>query len=136
MTIGAKRIYDPPSPDDGYRVLVDRLWPRGIKRETMHIDAWLKDVAPSDALRRWFGHDRKKWSAFRRRYASELRRRPNDWWPILKAAKRGPVTLLYGARDQEHNHAVALADYLRTVRLPVRRNVGHRRGDAGSRRRV
>jgi len=111
--IRVKRVYEPSAPDDGARFLVDRLWPRGMKREALQLDGWLKEVAPSDTLRRWFGHDPKKWEEFRRRYFVELDGRPEAWRLILEAARRGKVTLLYGARDTEHNNAVALGAYLR-----------------------
>ena len=113
MTIKVKRVYEPSVPNDGACFLVDRLWPRGMKREALQLDGWLKEVAPSDTLRRWFGHDPKKWEEFRRRYFVELDGRPEAWRPILEAARRGHVTLLYGAKDTEHNNAVALGDYLR-----------------------
>jgi uncharacterized protein YeaO (DUF488 family) len=110
--IKIKRAYDPPARGDGKRFLIDRLWPRGVKKETLRLDAWLKEVAPSDALRRWFGHDPAKWDEFQRRYFAELDARPDAWHPILRAAQRGNVTLIYGARDTEHNDAVALKAYL------------------------
>jgi uncharacterized protein YeaO (DUF488 family) len=113
VTIKVKRVYEPSAPNDGACFLVDRLWPRGMKREALQLDGWLKEVAPSDTLRRWFGHDPKKWEEFRRRYFVELDGRPEAWRPILEATRRGNVTLLYGARDTEHNNAVALSDYLR-----------------------
>lgn len=107
-----KRAYEPASPDDGIRILVERLWPRGIKKDALKLDAWLKDVAPSDGLRRWFGHEPKKWNGFRERYFAELDADPQDWEAILKAARRGRVTLTYSSRDTEHNNAVALREYL------------------------
>ena len=110
--IRLKRVYEPTDPDDGRRFLVERLWPRGTKKEALSLDGWLKDVAPSDGLRRWFGHDPARWSEFRRRYATELDARPDAWRPILLAARDGPVTLLFSARDTEHNNAVALKSYL------------------------
>jgi uncharacterized protein YeaO (DUF488 family) len=110
--IQIKRVYDPLAPEDGARFLVDRLWPRGVKKEALRVDGWLKEVAPSDVLRRWFGHDPTKWAEFQRRYSSELAARPEAWQPILKAARRGNVTLLYGAHDRQHNNAVALKAYL------------------------
>jgi uncharacterized protein YeaO (DUF488 family) len=110
--IQIKRVYDPSAPEDGARFLVDRLWPRGVRREALSLDGWLKDVAPSDALRRWFGHDPTRWDEFRHRYAAELDGKPAAWQPILDAARRGDVTLLYGTRDTEHNNAVALKAYL------------------------
>jgi uncharacterized protein YeaO (DUF488 family) len=110
--IQVKRAYDPAGPDDGARFLVDRLWPRGIKREALKLDGWLKDVAPSDGLRRWFGHDPVKWDEFRQRYFTELDSKPEAWQPISQAARQGNVTLLFGARDVEHNNAAALKAYL------------------------
>ncbi len=110
--IKIKRAYDPPVRGDGKRFLVDRLWPRGIAKEKLRLDAWLKDVAPSDALRKWFRHDPAKWDEFQRRYFAELDAHPAAWQLILDAARRGTVTLVYGARDTEHNDAVALKAYL------------------------
>lgn len=111
--IKARRVYKPQAPDDGARFLVDRLWPRGLKKEGLRIEAWLKDVAPSDSLRRWFGHDPKRWDEFKRRYYCELDAKLKTWQPVLEAARKGKATLLYAARDQKHNNAVALRDYLR-----------------------
>lgn len=110
--IKIKRIYEPASARDGKRFLVDRLWPRGIKRDALSRDDWLREVAPSDALRRWFAHEPSRWNTFQRRYAAELDRRPEVWRPLLEAARRGTVTLLYSARDHKHNNAVALNNYL------------------------
>jgi uncharacterized protein YeaO (DUF488 family) len=110
--IKVKRTYDPPESDDGARFLVDRLWPRGVKKEDLHLDGWLKDVAPSDDLRRWFGHDPAKWEEFQRRYFAELDGKAQALRPIQDAARQGNVTLLYSARDMEHNNAVALRAYL------------------------
>lgn len=107
-----KRAYDRAVVSDGARYLVDRLWPRGVKKDAMHLTGWLEDVAPSDKLRRWFGHDPKKWEEFQRRYAAELDANPASWRPLVDAAKRGDVTLLFGARDSEHNNALALQRYL------------------------
>lgn len=108
----AKRVYEAAVPADGTRFLVERLWPRGMKKESLKMDGWLKDVAPSDALRRWFGHDPAKWIEFCRRYWTELDTLKEAWHPILKTAQRGTVTLLYSARDTEHNNALALKAYL------------------------
>ncbi len=106
-----KRAYEPAAPGDGRRVLVDRLWPRGVSKDEAHIDLWLKEVGPSTALRKWFGHDPVRWDEFRRRYDEEL-----DGNPAVEQLRQiiaqGPVTLVYGARDTEHNQAVALAQYL------------------------
>lgn len=110
--IHTKRVYDPPARGDGTRFLVERLWPRGIKKQELDATAWLKDVAPSTELRQWFAHDPAKWSAFKRKYFAELDKAETAWKPILQAARRGNVTLLYSARDTEHNNAVALKAYL------------------------
>ncbi len=110
--IRVRRVYEPPTPDDGARFLVDRLWPRGVTKEALRLDGWLKDAAPSDALRRWFGHDPARWDEFQRRYRDELNGRPEAWRPVVEAARRGDVTLLFGARDTDHNNAVALKVYL------------------------
>lgn len=110
--IKVKRVYNLLESDDGARFLVDRLWPRGMKKEALRLDGWLKDVAPSDELRRWFGHDPARWDEFQRRYFDELDRRPDAWRPLVEAARRGDVTLLFAARDADRNNAVALKDYL------------------------
>jgi uncharacterized protein YeaO (DUF488 family) len=110
--IQTKRVYEPRKRGDGTRFLVDRLWPRGIKKEDLRTVGWLKEVAPSDELRHWYSHDPDKWSEFKRRYKAELDKRPEAWEPILKAARRGTVTLLYSARETELNNAVALKEYL------------------------
>ncbi|HET6630406.1 MAG TPA: DUF488 domain-containing protein [Woeseiaceae bacterium] len=110
--IRIKRTYESRSRDDGTRLLVDRLWPRGMKKEALAMDAWLKDVAPSPELRRWFGHRVERWAEFRKRYKAELDEKPEAWRPILDAARKGDVTLLYSARDVEHNGAIVLRDYL------------------------
>ncbi len=112
MEIRVKRIYEPPETADGYRLLVDRLWPRGVSRESASLDAWMKEVAPSSELRRWFGHDASRWQEFKRRYAVELGTRQDLVAEILSLARDRPVTLLYSARDTDHNQAVALAEYL------------------------
>ena len=107
-----KRVYESAQSSDGTRFLVDRLWPRGIKKEKLTMRAWLKDVAPSPALRKWFGHDPAKWQEFQQRYQVELESNPEAWKPILEAAKQGDVTLLYSARDSEHNSAILLKGFL------------------------
>ncbi|AFU59815.1 MAG: DUF488 family protein [Nitrososphaera sp.] len=115
MTILTKRVYDLPSKDDGYRILVDRLWPRGISKSDAEVDMWLKDVAPSDSLRRWFNHRPERWGEFKSRYFQEFAK--HDKKDLLqqirtKEAEVGVVTLLYGAKDQLYNNAVALKEYL------------------------
>lgn len=110
--IKLKRAYDPISRSDGPRFLVERLWPRGLTKEKLHITAWLKEVGPSTELRKWFGHDPEKWDTFRRRYARELDAQPEAWLPILSSARRGTVTLVYSSHDVAHNNAVALQEYL------------------------
>ena len=107
-----KRAYEVAARSDGKRFLVERLWPRGIKKSDLQIDAWLKDVAPSTELRRWFSHDPAKWQEFRRRYSAELERNPQSWQPIIEAARQKTVTLIYSSHDSEHNNALALRDYL------------------------
>jgi uncharacterized protein YeaO (DUF488 family) len=110
--IQIKRVYEGVTQQDGSLFLVDRLWPRGVKKEELALAGWLRDVAPSDDLRRWFGHDTARWEEFRRRYTAELDGKPESWRPILEAARQGKVTLLYSARDREHNQAVVLQEYL------------------------
>lgn len=112
MSLCVKRVYDPAAPADGYRVLVDRLWPRGMKKEDAALDLWLKELAPSRELREWFGHEPARWEGFRHRYAGELDAAAEHWRPLLTRARRGRVTLLHAARDEEHNNAVALKVYL------------------------
>ena len=109
-----KRAYEEPGDGDGARYLIDRLWPRGVTKAALKIDGWLKDVAPSQTLRRWFNHDPEKWNEFRRRYFAELDAKPESWATLVEAARKGPVTLVYSAHDTEHNNGVALAEYLRT----------------------
>jgi uncharacterized protein YeaO (DUF488 family) len=118
-SIAIARAYDAPTEAAGLRFLVDRLWPRGIKKEALHLDGWLKDVAPSTGLRQWFGHDPTRWTAFRERYETELGAKREAWQPILDAARKQPVTLVFGAKDLEHNHALVLCAFLRS-KLPGR----------------
>ncbi len=110
--IACKRIYDPPGADDGRRLLVDRLWPRGVSREAARLDDWLKELAPSDGLRRWFGHNPALWEEFRARYREELKTHVEMLDDLRAEAKRGSVTLLFAARDTEHNNAVVLKEML------------------------
>ena len=110
--IRIKRTYDPPARGDGRRILVERLWPRGMTKEAVAADAWMKEVAPSTELRKWFDHREERWKEFQRKYRKELDANPAAWEPILDASKRGPVTLLYSAHDTLHNAALVLRDYL------------------------
>jgi uncharacterized protein YeaO (DUF488 family) len=121
--IKLKRAYDPVSPSDGIRLLVERLWPRGLSKEKLKLDGWIREVGPTTELRKWFGHDPPKWSQFRARYFRELDSRPETWRSIASQAKRGTVTLVYSSHDEEHNNAVALREYLqlKTGRRPAPR---------------
>jgi len=110
--VRVKRVYEPADDGDGKRFLVERLWPRGMKKEALQLAGWIRDVAPSDALRRWFGHDPAKWEEFHRRYRAELEQNHEAWQSLLAEAGQGGVTLLYSARDQEHNNAIALKSFL------------------------
>ena len=111
-TIQIKRVYEPIAKQDGARFLVERLWPRGMKKEALHMEAWCKNPAPSGDLRRWFNHDPAKWKEFQRRYWAELANNPAASEQLLDAAKQGNITLLYSAHDTEHNNAVVLKLYL------------------------
>ena len=113
--IRVKRAYEPPHSSDGIRVLVDRLWPRGRSKADLSIDFWLKDVAPSAALRKWFDHDTKKWGEFRTRYEAELGTKRDAIDSLIRHGSKGTVTLVFAAHDSEHNNAVVLADFLRKV---------------------
>ena len=116
--INVRRVYDLAGPDEGTRFLVDRLWARGLKREALGA-TWLREVAPSNELRQWFSHDPQKWNEFQQRFALELDGKPEAWQPIVEAAQSGTVTLLYSARETEHNNAVALKAYLeRMMKAP------------------
>lgn len=112
MPLRIKRIYEPADNDDGKRILVDRLWPRGVSKNDAHIDAWVKDVAPSAELRRWFGHDPKKWDEFRRRYQDELKKNSTAVEELKEQIGQTTATLLYGAKDRQHNNAVVLIDFI------------------------
>jgi uncharacterized protein YeaO (DUF488 family) len=110
--IQLKRAYEKPSPRDGFRVLVERLWPRGVSKGEAHLDLWLKEVAPSTELRQWFGHDPKKWAEFRKRYRAELKEHRDALKLLRSKAREGTVTLVYAARDEEHNGALVLKKVL------------------------
>jgi uncharacterized protein YeaO (DUF488 family) len=112
-----KRIYEAPERGDGFRVLVDRVWPRGVSKERAHLDLWLKDIAPSDALRKWFGHDPKRWAEFAAKYRKELKGKKELVQQLRQLeAEHGTITLLYSAHDEEHNQAVALSAFLKGAR--------------------
>lgn len=110
--IRLKRAYEPAAAEDGARILVDRLWPRGVSKAKLALDAWIKDIAPSDALRRWFGHDPERWSEFRRRYMAELSQHADLIEELRGRARKGTLTLVYAARDEAHNDAVVVRDAL------------------------
>ena len=112
MLIDLKRAYDPPTKSDGRRILVDRVWPRGIAKDDLQIDAWLKDLAPSTELRKWFRHDSARWDEFRKRYVQELDQSPDAFAELVEKARAGHVTLVFGAKDTQHNNAVALREHL------------------------
>ena len=114
MPIAIKRAYDPASPGDGYRVLVDRLWPRGVTKDKLKIDAWMKDIAPSADLRKWYGHQLEKWPEFRKRYRAELQKASADLLrELTQRARKGKVTLVIGARDAEHANGTVIAELVR-----------------------
>lgn len=108
MDIRVKRVYEPATPNDGYRVLVDGIWPRGVSKSDLAADEWRKELAPSKSLRQWFGHDPDKWDEFQRRYREELAKRQDDLARLRDLAGQGSLTLLYAARDENHNNALAL----------------------------
>jgi uncharacterized protein YeaO (DUF488 family) len=132
MDIRLKRAYDPASPADGHRVLIDRLWPRGVSRRRAKLDHWEKQLAPSPELRRWFGHDPSRFDDFRRRYIEELRNECPRLTALRRQARQGPLTLVYSAHDTDHNGAVVLAEVLRHG-LPTARRSASGTDDAGSR---
>src|SRR5438132_10972258 len=110
LDVHAKRIYDPPERDDGYRVLIDHVWPRGVSRERARLDEWARELAPSDELRKWFDHVPERFGEFRSRYREELALHGEDIEELRRRARKGPVTIVYAARDQEHNNGVVLAE--------------------------
>jgi uncharacterized protein YeaO (DUF488 family) len=116
LDVRLKRAYEPASASDGYRVLIDRLWPRGISRDAARLDEWAHELAPSNELRRWFGHDPARFAEFRRRYTAELAGSEEKLRELRRRARSGPLTLVYGAHDEEHNDAVVLAQILRSGR--------------------
>lgn len=119
MSVRLKRAYEPPAPTDGYRVLIDRLWPRGVARANARVDEWARELAPSTELRRWFGHDPARFAEFRQRYVEELSAQEEKLRELRGRARNTTLTLVYGARDTEHNDAVVLAELLRAETLPT-----------------
>jgi uncharacterized protein YeaO (DUF488 family) len=113
LSIQIRRAYDPPQRGDGYRVLVDRVWPRGRSKNDLKLDEWRKEIAPSTRLRQWFGHDPARWKEFQQRYFTELEQKQDSIPDLVKRARHGRITLVYGARDRDQNQAVALRAYLR-----------------------
>ena len=118
--IRLKRAYDSAGSGDGTRILIDRLWPRGVRKADAAIDVWAKDIAPSTALRRWFGHDPARWHEFRRRYSEEIHRRRTGWTSCVRSLRRGRITLVFAARDEAHNDAVVLREILLGRSIPRR----------------
>ena len=112
MNIKIKRVYEKPDRDDGVRILVDRLWPRGLTKEKASVDLWLKEIAPSTELRKWFGHDPNKWRGFRGRYQTEIKHQDDLFKALKQKAREGTITLVYGARDKKHNEALVLKQFL------------------------
>jgi uncharacterized protein YeaO (DUF488 family) len=125
-----KRAYDPVAATDGKRLLVERLWPRGLSKDALKLNGWIREVAPTTELRKWFGHDPAKWRQFRIRYFRELDSQPESWRSIVSLARRGTVTLVYSSHDEEHNNAVALREYLQ---LKTRRRARLRRSRSSHR---
>lgn len=115
--IKTRRIYDKPDADDGFRILVDRIWPRGLKKNDVKIDLWQKDIAPSSALRKWFNHDQRKWNEFKRRYYEELKDRKEIVKLFLEKAEQEIITLLYSSKEEKYNNAIALKEYLQSNKL-------------------
>jgi uncharacterized protein YeaO (DUF488 family) len=127
MDVQVRRAYDPPGRGDGYRVLVDRVWPRGVSKDELELDEWRKEIAPSTSLRKWFGHDPERWNEFQERYFAELEEMKDSVRELIRRARRGRITLVYGARDRDHNQAVALGKYLRARATGRRPQLGDTR---------
>lgn len=119
--LSTRRVYEDPHPDDGLRVLVDRLWPRGLTKDAARVDHWMKELAPSTELRKWFDHRVERWPEFQQRYARELDGKPELVDELAVLLRKGPVTLVFGAKDEEHNQAIALAAYMRDRRAARKR---------------
>ena len=112
MKTKIKRVYEKPAKEDGFRILADRLWPRGLTKEKASVDLWLKEIAPTTELRKWFGHDPEKWNEFKKKYVAELKKNKETVSILKEKIKEGTVTILYGARDEEHNEALVILDFL------------------------
>ena len=123
MQVRIKRVYEPPEPRDGTRILIDRLWPRGLTKDRARVDVWRKDIAPSASLREWFGHDPAKWEEFQKRYWKELEEKKEAVQLLKQKSKQGTVTLVYAARDEEHNGALALKRFLEGHSSATRRRI-------------
>jgi uncharacterized protein YeaO (DUF488 family) len=117
--IKTRRIYDKPEADDGFRILVDRIWPRGLKKNDVKIDLWQKDIAPSNAIRKWFNHDQRKWDEFKSRYYEELKDKQEIVKLFLEKAEQGTITLLYSSKEEKYNNAIALKEYLQSNKLQL-----------------
>jgi len=115
IDVRLKRAYEPPAKSDGHRYLVDRIWPRGVSRDEAELEDWLKEIAPSNELRKWFDHDPERWAEFRRRYMSELKQHRDELRELARQAADIRITLVYGARDQEHNQAIVIRQYLKML---------------------
>lgn len=120
MEVKIKRVYEHPEKEDGTRILVDRLWPRGLTKAKAALDLWLKEIAPSTELRKWFGHDPDKWTEFKSRYRAELKKNDEPLTLLKKQIEKGAVTLVYGAKDEEHNEAVVLQEFLTHIRISAK----------------
>ncbi len=120
MMLKIKRVYDPPAQADGKRILIDRLWPRGLKKEDARIDEWMKEIAPSNELRQWFSHDPEKWVEFKRKFFKELDRQRTSVETIVGLSKKGTVTLLFGSKEERYNNAVALKEYIESLMKAVK----------------
>jgi uncharacterized protein YeaO (DUF488 family) len=136
MSIQLKRAYDKPEKSDGYRVLIDRVWPRGVRKEDLKLDEWLRALAPSTELRRWFGHDPAKWEEFRRRYFQELDAHPGEIRKLRAKMREGSLTIVFGSREERFNNATALKEYLERRGARQRRPAGAARRTEGRRQRT
>jgi uncharacterized protein YeaO (DUF488 family) len=128
LDVNIKRVYDPPEPDDGYRVLIDHIWPRGVSHERAHLDGWARELAPSDDLRRWFDHVPERFDEFRVRYRDELSGQADRLEGLRERAREEPLTIVYAARDREHNNAIVVREVLVSAPPPISRRAPSRSG--------